>query len=217
MPPSPGFDRRASDRPLANGDAGYVPLDPALPAAFEDGPGLWDDQTDAASAADARDLEPTALFHRASAALDAGDTSAAGAGLMLALRSSPELAPAIIDVLAGRNDPMLLLVRADAYQLVGREVEATRDRAAAAGGIRPAADQAHVSDAASTTQDDEPVTTDEPATADEPTMFDDAAIGGPAATGDEPSTADDEQTQVSETAVSAADTPPPADDSRPDL
>jgi hypothetical protein len=188
VPPSPGFDRRASDRPLANGDAGYVPLDPALPAAFEDGPGLWDDQADAAFAADARDLEPTALFHGASAALDAGDTSAAGAGLMLALRSSPELAPAIIDVLAGRNDPMLLLVRADAYQLVGREVEATRDRAAAAGGIRPAADQAHVSDEASTAQDHESVTADERPAADEPTMFDEAAI---------------------------AEAPPPADDPQP--
>jgi hypothetical protein len=215
--PSPGFDRRASDRPPANGDAGYVPLDPALPAAFEDGPGLWDDQADATFAADPRDLEPTALFHGASAALDAGDTSAAGAGLMLALRSSPELAPAIIDVLAGRNDPMLLLVRADAYELVGRELEAARDRTAAAGGIRPPADQAHLRDEASTAQDNEPATADGPATADQPataggtTMFDEAAVGGPAATRDEPSSADDEPA-TSETAVPAADGPPPADD-----
>ena len=156
-------------------------------------PGSGTTQADAAFAVDAGDLEPTALFHRASAALDAGDTSAAGAGLMLALRSSPELAPAIIDVLAGRNDPMLLLVRADAYQLVGREVEATRDRAAAAGGIRPAADQAHVSDEASTAQDDDAATTDEAATADEPATADGPTIFDEAAIADAPPPADDPQ------------------------
>ena len=168
-------------------------------------PGLWDDQADAAFTADAGDLEPTTLFHRASAALDAGETSAAGAGLMLALRSSPELAPAIIDLLAGRNDPMLLLVRADAYELVGREVEATRDQAAAAGGIRPAGDQAHVNDEAPTAQDEEPVSTDEP------TMFDEAAIGGAAATGHEPATADNESTAAEDERASAADAPTLAD------
>jgi len=210
VPPSPGFDRRASDRPSANGDAGYVPFDPALPAAFEDGPGLWDDQAEPAFAAASTDLEPAALFHRANAALDAGETSAAGAGLLLALRSSPELAPAIIDLLAGRHDPMLLLVRADAYELVGREVEATRDRTAAAGGIRPAPDQAHPGDEAST------VGADEPVTADEPTMFDDAAIGGPTATGDEPATAEDEPAPTSGTAASPEDGPPQADEPRPD-
>jgi hypothetical protein len=215
VPPSPGFDRRATDRPSANGEAGYVPLDPALPAAFEDGPGLWDDTGETSFTPDARDLEPTALSHSASAALDAGETSAAGAGLMLALRSSPELAPAVIDLLAGRNDPMLLLVRADAYELVGREVEATRDRSAAAGGIRPAGDQARVTDAASPATADEPATADPTATAGEQTRFDDSAIRDPSSAADEPSTGGDEPAPGPETADPSVDAPPPADDPQP--
>ena len=43
----------------------YAPLDPALPAAFEAGPGLWDDQPGAALAADAAEVEPAELFHSA--------------------------------------------------------------------------------------------------------------------------------------------------------
>jgi hypothetical protein len=142
VPPAAGRDRRANDRPAGSLDPGHAPLDPALPAEFADGPGLWDDQAGMALGADGGEVEPSELFHRARAALDEGETSAAGAGLLLALRGSPELAPAVIDLLSGRTDPMLLLVRADAYETVGRDVEAMRDRAAAAGGIRPAAGEA---------------------------------------------------------------------------
>jgi hypothetical protein len=137
--PAPGLDRRATDRPTNGHVAPYAPLDPALPAAFavgpEAGPGLWDDVPDAALAADAVEADPTELFHRARLALDHGQPAAAATGLTLALRTSPELAPAVLDLLSGRSEPILLLVRGDAYQIVGRDVEAMRDHAAAASGL----------------------------------------------------------------------------------
>ena len=58
-------------------------------------------------------------------------------GLILALRASPGLAPAVLDLLAGRGEPILALVRGDAQRIVGREVEAMRDHAEAAGAVSP--------------------------------------------------------------------------------
>ncbi len=134
--PSPDFARRTSDQALANGNATpYAPIDPALPAAFEAGPGLWDHEPGAALAADAAEVEPVELFHRARAALDDGQTAEAATGLILALRSAPELAPAVLDLLSGRSEPILLLVRGDAEEIVGRDVDALRDRTAAATGV----------------------------------------------------------------------------------
>ncbi len=131
--PLPSYDRRTTDRHLANGGGmPHAPLDPALPAVFEAGPGLWDDQPGAALAADAAEVEPAELFHQAQAALDAGQTAEAATGLILALRSAPELAPAVLDLLSGRSEPILLLVRGDAEEVVGRHVDAMRDRASAA-------------------------------------------------------------------------------------
>ena len=56
---------------------------------------------------------------------------------MLALRADPTLAPAVLDLLAGRAEPVLALVRGDAQRIVGREAEAMRDHAAAVAAIEP--------------------------------------------------------------------------------
>ena len=99
------------------------------------GPSLWGDDADGSDAALDDVLDPTILFHRGRVALEAGRTAEAATGLILALRSTPGLAPAILDLLAGRRDPILVLVRGDAQRIVGHETEAMRDHAAAAGAI----------------------------------------------------------------------------------
>jgi hypothetical protein len=96
---------------------------------------LWGDDATGLDAATADLLDPTVLFHRARVALETGQPSEAATGLILALRASPGLAPAILDLLAGRSEPILTLVRGDAQRIVGREVEAMRDHAAAAGSL----------------------------------------------------------------------------------
>jgi hypothetical protein len=58
------------------------------------------------------------------AALQAGDPAEAAVRLGLAIRVAPALAPAVIDLIAGRTERGLALVRGDAYRLVGRELEA---------------------------------------------------------------------------------------------
>ena len=60
------------------------------------------------------------------AALDAGDPDEAAVRLGLVLRVSPALAPAVLDLIEGRTERGLALVRGDAYRLVGRELEARR-------------------------------------------------------------------------------------------
>jgi tetratricopeptide (TPR) repeat protein len=105
-------------------------LETRLPAAMVGGQSLWgDDDLRVAAAA----LDPTTLFHAGRVALEAGRTEEAATGLILALRAAPSLAPAILDLLGGRAEPILVLVRGDAQRVVGREAEALRDHAAAAG------------------------------------------------------------------------------------
>jgi hypothetical protein len=58
------------------------------------------------------------------AALHADDPEEAAVRLGLALRVAPALAPAVLDLIAGRTERGLALVRGDAYRLVGRELEA---------------------------------------------------------------------------------------------
>jgi hypothetical protein len=72
----------------------------------------------------------TAL-ERGRVALAAGDDQAAAVHLSIALRTSPMLAQAVIDALAGRAGATLELVRGDAYRLMGHESEARRAFAAA--------------------------------------------------------------------------------------
>jgi hypothetical protein len=128
-----GGDRDAVGE--APGSRPGEPFEPCLPAAIAAGPSLWGDDPGGAVAAAEDDLDPTALFHGARLALEAGAQAEAATGLILALRASPGLAPAVLDLLAGRGEPILALVRGDAQRIVGRELEAVRDHAAAAGGL----------------------------------------------------------------------------------
>lgn len=66
------------------------------------------------------------------AALTSGDTHEAAVRLALVLRLTPALAPAVLDLVSGRGERELALVRGDAYRLVGRELEARRAYADAA-------------------------------------------------------------------------------------
>jgi hypothetical protein len=60
------------------------------------------------------------------AALEANDTDEAAVRLGLVLRVAPALAPAVLDLVEGRTERGLVLVRGDAYRLVGRELDARR-------------------------------------------------------------------------------------------
>jgi hypothetical protein len=75
------------------------------------------------------------LLSRARAALDAGRPGQAAAALALALRAESGLAPTVLDLIAGRQEPVLALVRGDANRIVGHEAEALRDYAAAVAAI----------------------------------------------------------------------------------
>lgn len=58
------------------------------------------------------------------AALESNDPDEAAVRLALVLRVAPALAPAVIDLVKGRTERGLVLVRGDAYRLVGHEREA---------------------------------------------------------------------------------------------
>jgi hypothetical protein len=102
------------------------------PAAAVDSPGFWglDIETLAPVLPD-----PGELLSRARAALDGGRPGQAAAGIALALRAEPSLAPAVLDMIAGRSEPVLALVRGDAHTIVGHEAEALRDYVAAVDAI----------------------------------------------------------------------------------
>jgi hypothetical protein len=110
----------------------HEPLEPGVPAAIVGGQSLWGEE-DAAQIVDAP--EPTTLFHAGRTAVEAGRIEDAATALILALRASPSLAPAVLDLLAGRGEPLLVLVRGDAQRIVGREAEAQRDHATAASSL----------------------------------------------------------------------------------
>ncbi|HUQ78647.1 MAG TPA: hypothetical protein VM427_07230 [Patescibacteria group bacterium] len=134
--PLAGSANGPGSRSARGPDAGvaHEPFEPGVPDVFGS-PSLWGDDADGSDAALADALDPTILFHRGRVALEAGRTAEAATGLILALRSTPGLAPAVLDLLAGRSDPILVLVRGDAQRIVGHETEAMRDHAAAAGAI----------------------------------------------------------------------------------
>jgi hypothetical protein len=139
------------------GDEGpHEPFDPGVPDVFGGGPSLWGDDADGGASGADDDLDPTTLFHRGRVALEEGRTSEAATGLLLALRTTPGLAPAILDLLTGRNDPILVLVRGDAQRLVGHEVEAMRDHATAAGALDGTVEAGDVAVATEPKQDIEP-------------------------------------------------------------
>jgi hypothetical protein len=96
------------------------------------GPGLWDRH---ASTIAPSLPDPAELLARARDALAADRPGQAAAGLALAIRAEPSLAPAVLDLIAGRAEPVLALVRGDAHRIVGHEAEAMRDYAAAVAAI----------------------------------------------------------------------------------
>jgi hypothetical protein len=68
------------------------------------------------------------------AALESNDIDEAAVRLGLVLRVAPALAPAVIDLVDGRTERSLALVRGDAYRLVGHEREAREAYIEAASG-----------------------------------------------------------------------------------
>jgi hypothetical protein len=75
------------------------------------------------------------LLARARVALEVGRPGQAAAALALALRAEAALAPTVLDLIAGRSEPVLALVRGDANRIVGHEAEALRDYATAVAAI----------------------------------------------------------------------------------
>jgi hypothetical protein len=126
--PGPVLERGSDDRAdEAGGSTAAAGGEPAEP----DGPRLWDNDVTAAPTLP----DPASLLARAREALDGDRPGQAAAGLALALRAEPSFAPAILDLLAGREEPVLALVRGDAHRIVGHEGEALRDYVAAVAAI----------------------------------------------------------------------------------
>jgi hypothetical protein len=130
LPPDWSLDADSLED-TASADSQVVPGD-ALAPTIQAGPGLWD--ADHATVAPAMP-DPAELLARARAALEADRPGQAAAGLALAMRAAPTLAPAVLDLIAGRSEPVLALVRGDAHRIVGHEAEALRDYAAAVAAI----------------------------------------------------------------------------------
>jgi hypothetical protein len=123
----PSADSSGVDAPGATGDG----TDEAAPEQPPDGPQLWDASLTAAPVLP----DANELLARARDALDGERPGQAAAGLALAIRAQPSLAPAVLDLLAGRQEPVLALVRGDAHRIVGHESEALRDYSAAVAAI----------------------------------------------------------------------------------
>jgi hypothetical protein len=102
------------------------------------------------------------------AALEAGDAEEAAVRLGLVLRVSPALAPAVLELIEGRTERAIALVRGDAYRLVGREIEARRAfTEAARGGSWPPPAPEHDAPASAADGHVDPQPVDDPA--DDPT------------------------------------------------
>jgi hypothetical protein len=148
LPPDWSVDASDSLEDAASAESQVEPGD-ALAPTVQGGPGLWD--ADHATVAPALP-DPAELLARARAALEGDRPGQAAAGLALAMRAAPTLAPAVLDLIAGRSEPVLALVRGDAHRIVGHEAEALRDYAAAVAAIgleRRSDDQSPASEASS--------------------------------------------------------------------
>lgn len=145
--PRPHEEATAGATPVGTGQSAVAPRGDADAATI----GLWEAMAASDSAALAPDLTvdvtadvdagveaggetegasdlPTgeAELDLGRAALEAGDTVEAAVRLGLVLRVAPALAPAVLDLIEGRAEREIALVRGDAYRLVGREIEARR-------------------------------------------------------------------------------------------
>jgi hypothetical protein len=95
--------------------------------------GLWGDPGENHASADAVLPHAAEALDRGRDALESGDLVEASVQLALVLRLSTPLAPAVLDLVADRMETELAFVRGDAYRLVGRELDARRAYARAAG------------------------------------------------------------------------------------
>lgn len=140
-----GVDR--AGRPRA-GSPGVGDGDPAGAASRDDGPsppggppmdGLWGSEETTGQPPGGRGSRvpesPADAFSRARTELESGHAADVDRGLTrlaLVLRLDPTLAPAVLDLLGPRRDVAALLLRGDAYRLLGRRLEAEAALAAAA-------------------------------------------------------------------------------------
>jgi hypothetical protein len=81
--------------------------------------------------------DPAGSFQSGTEALMAGRVEDAALQLGLAIRLAPAYAPAVLDATDGARYPGLIVVRGDAYRLVGHETEARQAYALAATGGLP--------------------------------------------------------------------------------
>ena len=132
LPPDWSVDASDAEADAAGADSQTGQAGDVLAASDQAGPGLWD--ADHATVAPSLP-DPAELLARARVALEADRPGQAAAGLALAMRAAPSLAPAVLDMIAGRSEPVLALVRGDAHRIVGHEAEALRDYAAAVAAI----------------------------------------------------------------------------------
>lgn len=135
--PAPGVMGEAPVEPSGDADASTIGLWEATAAApgADVAPDLATDVEAGGEADDPGDLPVgDTELGLGRAALDAGDGDEAAFRLGLVLRVSPALAPAVLDLVQGRTERGMTLVRGDAYRLVGREIEARRAFAEAAHG-----------------------------------------------------------------------------------
>jgi hypothetical protein len=204
LPPTPRLESRSGAAAAHGAAPVHAPIDPQVPEALHGGQTQWGE--DGAAAIDDEALDPTTLFHGARVALDEGRAADAATGLILALRETPGLAPAVLDLLSGRSEPILVLVRGDAERIVGREVEAMRDHAVAATALGPPPEEhRHDGSPPATTDAIDAAEDDAPATPVETEV----GPGEPAETADTVDNGDPGAT--AESATVAADSPPAAD------
>ena len=97
--------------------------------------GFWDADSGVPATGDMPD--PDEAFHAGRAALVAGAVEEAAFRFSLALRFAPALAPAVLEAVDGARSVPLIMVRGDAYRLVGHESEARQAYALAAQGGPP--------------------------------------------------------------------------------
>jgi hypothetical protein len=97
--------------------------------------GFWDADSGVPPTGEMPD--PDEAFHAGRTALVAGAVEEAAFRFSLALRFAPALAPAVLEAVDGARSVPLIMVRGDAYRLVGHEAEARQAYALAAQGGPP--------------------------------------------------------------------------------
>ena len=130
---TPDTDPEAGFPSAGSADEPTLDLWAATTAETDDGIGLTADvaaeaeaQAEADLAAAVEEPDPLEELDRGRAALDGGRPDEAALRLGIVLRLAPSLAPAVLDVVVDRPEPLLAMIRGDAYRLVGREIDARR-------------------------------------------------------------------------------------------